>query len=115
MPQLTTFKGRQFSYKKHPDGEIIVYPRASDGGMQNEYALVITPFVIKLVKDAISTQKSIAMGASRDAPLPGSLGARIKLHKQTPQQLSYLLPILESEGFCVRSQQGRAFYVEKTP
>ncbi len=51
------------------------------------------------------------MGASRDNPPENSLGAILKREGQTPQQLSYLIPILIDQGFCSFSKEGKAFIV----
>ena len=110
MFTLRTPTGSPFQYKRHPDGEIIVYS-SRDGELQNESAIVITPFTINLVKQAIKDSKEIRMGASRDKPPAGSLGALLKDKKQSPQQLSYLIPILKEEGFCYWVKDGQAVIV----
>ncbi len=51
------------------------------------------------------------MGASRDNPPQNSLGTVLKNERQTPQQLSYLIPILIESGFCEYSKKGKAFFV----
>jgi hypothetical protein len=109
MKELTTLTGNPFQYKRHADGELIVYPPDEKGNVQDKSAIVITPFTIGLVKDAIRKVARIKMGASRDAPPPGSLGALIKQQKQSPQQLSYLIPILVAEGSCRVEREGKAF------
>jgi len=52
------------------------------------------------------------MGAFRDNPLQNSPGAVLKREGQTPQQLSYLVPILIESGFCEYSKKGKAFMVK---
>jgi len=111
MKKLSTLTGSLFRYKMHPDGEFIVYPPDGNGSLQDRSAIVITPFTVVLVKDAIRGAERIKMGASRDAPSPGSLGALIKQQKQSPQQLSYLIPILVAEGICRVERDGKAFVV----
>lgn len=111
MDRLRTLTGRQFQYKGTSDGEIIVYPSDKDGNPQSRSAIVITPHTVRLVKRAIKKATTIKMGASRDRPPTGSLGALLKEQKQSPQQLSYLIPILVDEGFCSASRPERAFLV----
>jgi hypothetical protein len=41
------------------------------------------------------------MGACRDNPNPYSLGATLLSHGHSPQNLSYVLPLLIEEGFCM--------------
>jgi len=111
MKKLSTLTGREFQYKEHPDKELIIYPPDRHGNSQYKSAIVITPFTINLVKDAIKKAGEVAMGASRDNPPRNSLGAIVKKEKQSPQQLSYLIPILIDEGFCDYRKIGKAFYV----
>ena len=111
MHQSHTFTRRPFQHKRHPDGEIIVYPPESRRTLQTRSAIVITPYTIELVKSAIRKAGRIKMGASRDKPPDGSLGAVVKAEKQSPQQLSYLIPILVEDGFCRTTHQGSACVV----
>ena len=112
MKTLFTLSGRgRFQYKKHPDGELIVYPADKNGVLQEKSAIIITPYTITLVVDAIKKHTEIPMGASRDNPPQESLGALIKKEKQSPQQLSYLIPILVELGMCKFRRDGRAFIV----
>jgi len=112
MKKQHTLTGRQFQYKAHTDNELIVYPLDGEGNLQEKSAIVITPFTINLVKDAIKKSGEIAMGASRDNPPQNSLGAIIKKQRQSPQQLIYLIPILIDEGFCNYYKIGKAFLVK---
>ena len=111
MKELATLTGNSFRYKRHTDGELIVYPADEKGNLQDKSAIVITPFTVGLVKDAIREAARIKMGASRDAPPRGSLGALIKQQKQSPQQLSYLIPVLVDEGVCRVERDGKAFVI----
>lgn len=51
------------------------------------------------------------MGASRDNPPKDSLGYILIEENQTPQQLSYLIPILIKKKFCTYDKEGKAFVV----
>jgi len=110
MKVLKTVTGSKFQYKVHPDGEIIVYPE-QDGALQERSAIVITPYTIKLIREAIQSARSVHMGASRDNPPAHSLGALLKQEGQSPQQLSYLIPLLIAEGYCDCVKDGQAFVV----
>jgi hypothetical protein len=112
MPNLKTATGTPFSYKRHPDGEVIVYTADEQGHVQSKSAIAITPYTIDIVKQAISRQGRVKVGPSRDNPPPGSLGALLKADGQSPQQLSYLVPILADQGYCVIIRDGRAIVVE---
>jgi hypothetical protein len=112
MKALNTPSGKQFRYKGSLDQEIIVYPSDRDGNSQDKFALVITPYTINLIKSAIRSKGEILMGASRDNPPEGSLGHILKQEKQTPQQLSYLIPLLKEMGFCDYTKEGHAFVIK---
>ena len=111
MRELTTLTGKSFRFKGDLREELIVYPSDGEGMAQEKFALAITPFIIKLVKSVIKEKGEILMGASRDNPPKNSLGAVLKEHGQTPQQLSYLIPVLIETGFCEYAKDGKAFKI----
>jgi hypothetical protein len=108
-----TSSGKPFRYKGVLPDEVIVYPSDKTGQPQERYALVITPYEINLVQELIRQHDRILVGASRDNPPKGSLGAFLKERGLTPQHLSYLIPLLEAAGVCTVSQDRRAFVVER--
>jgi hypothetical protein len=112
MKKLKTLTGHEFQCKTYPDKELIVYPSDDQGNLQEKSAIVITLFTQDLVKEAIKSSGKILMGASRDTPPKSSLGFLIKEEKQSPQQLSYLIPILIDEGFCTFERVGKAFVIK---
>ncbi|RJR48120.1 MAG: hypothetical protein C4576_08770 [Desulfobacteraceae bacterium] len=111
MKALTTLSGKNFHYKGDLREELIVYPSDGEGMAQDEFALAITPFTTNLVKSVIRERREILMGASRDNPPKNSLGSILKNRNQTPQQLSYLIPILIESGFCEYAKDGKAFKI----
>jgi len=111
MKRLLTAKGKPFQYKGSLSEEIIVYPSDRSGNPQDKSALVITPFVIRLIKSGIQQHGRVLVGARRDHPPQNSLGAVLKAEKLSPQQLSYLVPILQECGFCSSSWEGGAVVV----
>ena len=82
MKKLNTLTGNPFQYKRHPDGEIIIYTPDREGNVQNKSAIVVTPFTINLVKKAVEGAREIKMGASRDNPPRNSIGSLIKKDSQ---------------------------------
>lgn len=112
METLNTLSGKNFQYKEISGGEIIVYPSDDENRTQDKFALAITPFTIELIKDAIRQAGNVFMGASRDKPPKDSLGYILKKANQTPQQLSYLIPLLIKKNFCTHSKDGKAFVVQ---
>jgi len=111
MKRLRTLTGHVFQYKEYPDKELIIYLPDENGNLQEKSAIVITLFTQNLVKQAITSNREILMGASRDDPPKNSLGFLIREEKQSPQQLSYLIPILIEEGFCNFEKRGKAFII----
>lgn len=111
MKKLKTLTGKNFQYKGNLTEEIIIYPSDSENKPQDKFALVITPFTINLVKSAIREKGKILMGASRDLPPKNSLGTLLQEEGQTPQQLSYLIPILIESDFCDYEREGKAFKI----
>ena len=112
MKRLNTLTGHEFQYKICPDKELVIYPPDDQGNLQEKSAIVITPFTQDLVKEAIKSSGKILMGASRDNPPRSSLGFLIKKEKQSPQQLSYLIPVLIDDGFCTFERSGKAFVIK---
>lgn len=75
-------------------------------------SLVIREPVVRQVKQLIREKDEILMGACRDAPTPGSIGAELVLGRHgSPQQLSYLIPILTKDGYCEAFRPGPGFVV----
>jgi hypothetical protein len=101
MRRLRTLsEEKPFEYLVTCNEEIIVYPSDVDREPQRTYALVITPFVVQFVKERIRGTRRMVVGASRDKPPIGSLGAQLKEQGIPPQHLSYLSAILVEQGFC---------------
>src|SRR5579872_731572 len=104
----TLAQDKPFEFKYADGEEIIVYPSADDGRPQNKYAMVITRFEQQLVRDGIRNAGTITIGASRDKPPLGSLGALLKANGRVPQALSYLAAILVEERYCTPAKKGGA-------
>jgi hypothetical protein len=81
----TLSHNKPFDYKYADGEEMIVYPSDDDCHAQKKYAIVITRFEQQLVKDGIRGAGTITIGASRDKPPKGSLGAVLKAHGCSPQ------------------------------
>jgi hypothetical protein len=112
VKRLKTLTGHEFQYKEHPDNDLIIYPPDENGNLQEKSAIVITLFTQNLVMETIRSNSEILMGASRDDPPENSLGFLIKEEKQSPQQLSYLIPILIEKGSCNFEKRGKAFVIK---
>jgi hypothetical protein len=104
----TLAQNKPFEYKYVDGSEIIVYPSDDESNAQTKYAIAITNFELQLVKNRVKDSGSIVVGASRDKPPKGSLGAMLKTHGCSPQILSYLSAILVAENFCMPIKQRAA-------
>ena len=103
----TLSEEKPFEYLVTCNAEIIVYPSDEDGGPQRRDALVITPFLVELVKERIAAARHMEVGASRGKPPIGSLGAHLKEQGVSPRNLDYLCAILVEQGFCTFAKGGK--------
>ena len=55
MIKLTTLMGNPFHYKRHPDGEIIVYTPDKEGNVQK----VLSRFMCKILFEQIFKERQI--------------------------------------------------------
>ncbi|NWF76764.1 MAG: hypothetical protein HXY53_09410 [Nitrospirae bacterium] len=92
---------------------MVIYP-INDNGQRTGTMLFIDNKTIKFIKNAIKEKGIIQMGACRDNPPPNSLGKMLQGMGKSPQFLSYVLPLLEQEGFLTSYKEGKAFWVKKT-
>jgi hypothetical protein len=104
----TLSQNKAFEFKYADGEEIIVYPSDDDGQPQKKYAIAVTRFEQQLVRDSIKEAGTITIGASRDKPPRGSLGAALKAQGCSPQILSYLSAVLVSERYCAPSKHGNS-------
>jgi hypothetical protein len=104
----TLAQGKAFEYKYADSEELVVYPSDSDGQPQKKHAYIVTRFEQEIVRDRIRQAGTITVGASRDNPPAGSLGAALKAQGCSPQVLSYLSAVLVFEQFCTEARQGNS-------
>ncbi|MEK7407814.1 MAG: cupin domain-containing protein [Acidobacteriota bacterium] len=111
----TLSEEKPFEWRMLPAGEIIVYPSDADGQVQRKEALVITPEIISSVRSKIQASGRIVVGASRDKPPLGSLGAYLRQKRLAPQLLSYLSAILVTRGSCDYEKEGKRIILKARP
>ena len=111
METLHTFRRKTFQYDGLQDGSFRIYTGKGLHKGSKRPTLMIKPEIIDLVKREIAARRRVMMGASRDNPPPLSLGAMLLDMGQTPQLLSYLIPILAQQGYCRTTNQDRACLV----
>jgi hypothetical protein len=68
---------------------------------------------INIIRQEITKRSPVRMGASRNPLVADSVGETQKVkHKQSPQVMSYVLPLLMAEGFCTVSGR-KPFVIHK--
>lgn len=112
MKHGTTFKGKAFFYEGNISSSLTIYPVDKDGSPTGT-KVEIDRATIELVKKTIGDKGRIQMGACRDNPAKQSLGEMLYNRKKSPQWLSYILPLLEENGFITHYKEGNAFWVKR--
>jgi len=107
-----TVTGKRFYYEGDLAHGLIV-STSDDQGHAKEYVKIhIRTDTVGIIKNEIRMSRGITMGACRDNPTPGSLGYKLlHQHNKSPQNLSYVIPLLVEEGFCTTSKHGRSYIV----
>lgn len=96
MPRSKTLMGVTFQYDGSLNTGIVVH---------KEIDISINTKIIQIIKDEIIKKRQVLMGACHDNPTPNSIGETLLTHGYSPQNLSYIIPLLVEEGFC--STNGR--------
>ena len=66
----------------------------------------ISPEIVQVVRNEITKRSPVLMGANRSPLVGDSVGETLALkHNETPQVMSYVLPLLVEEGFCTVSDR----------
>jgi len=92
MKQTKTLMGVVFKYDGSLDNGLIIYKKIDIGISKN---------IINAIKSDITRRSPVLMGACRDNPSKNSIGESLKIQGYSPQSLSYVIPLLIEEGFCV--------------
>ncbi len=68
----------------------------------------ITSEIVRVIRAEITKRSPVLMGANRDPLVADSVGETLALnHNESPQVMSYVLPLLIEEGFCTVSDRKR--------
>lgn len=116
MPYSNTIdptRGKRFYYDGELNTGLKVYP-LDDEGNKTGTIVRIDVDTIRFIKRTINEKGKIKMGACRDHPSPQSLGEMLSEQRKSPQWLSYILPLLEEEGFLKHYKEGRCFWVKRS-
>jgi hypothetical protein len=107
MPTSKTLTRKTFEYSGTLATGITVYFKPPSKKL-------ITPAIIRVIKAEITKRSPVKMGASRDPLVADSVGETLALnHNETPQVMSYVLPLLVEEGFCTVSDR-KPFLIHRT-
>jgi hypothetical protein len=99
MPLGKTLMGRTFEYSGTLATGITVF-------FKPPHKKKITPEIVQVVRNEITKRSPVLMGASRDPLVGDSVGETLALkHNESPQVMSYVLPLLIEEGFCTVSDR----------
>jgi len=104
MKQSKTLMGISFSYDGNIESDLIVY-RAT--------TIHIPQKIIAFIKNEIIERNPVLMGANRDNPTFDSIGESLLDNGYSPQNLSYVIPLLIEDDFCTASKK-RPFLITKT-
>lgn len=103
MKQTKTLRGVGFKYEGSLDNGLVIHKRISIG---------ISKDIVNAIKSEITRRSPVLMGACRDNPSKNSIGESLKAKGYSPQNLSYVIPLLIEEGFCVANDK-RPFVITR--
>ena len=103
MKQTKTLMGVGFKYEGSLDNGLIIYKKINIG---------ISKKIVNAIKSEITRRSPVLMGACRDNPSKNSIGESLKMQGYSPQNLSYVIPLLIEEGFCMANDK-KPFVITK--
>lgn len=89
-------------------GVIYKYNGSLDDGLEvfkGSPSFKVSKELIDLIKSEIERKSPVLMGACRDNPNPYSIGRFLLDKGHSPQNLSYVIPLLIDNGFCIASKK----------
>ena len=99
MPTAKTVMRKPFEYTGTLASGITVFFKAP-------HKKKITSEIVRVIRDEITNRSPVLMGANRDPLVADSVGETLALtHNESPQVMSYVLPLLIEEGFCTVSDR----------
>ena len=96
MKQTKTLMEIGFKYEGSPDNGLIIYKKTK---------IRISREIVNAIKSEITRRSPVLMGACRDKPSKNSIGESLKMQGHSPQKLSYVIPLLIEEGFCMANDK----------
>lgn len=103
MRQAKTLLGIGFKYEGSINTELIIFKNLN---------IKIPKKIIDAIKSEIKHKSPVLMGACRDNPSKYSIGESLRGQGYSPQNLSYVIPLLIEEGFCTANDK-KPFVITK--
>lgn len=103
MKEAKTLTGVEFRYEGSLKTELTIY---------NNSIYKISKENITAIKSEIEQRSPVKMGANRDNPSKYSIGESLLMQHHCPQSLSYVIPLLIEEGFCIANNK-KPFVITK--
>lgn len=99
MPVAKTVTGTDFEYSGSLATGITVY-------FKPPHKKKITAETVAIIRHEITARSPVLMGANRSPLVADSVGEMLALkYGESPQVMSYVLPLLIEEGFCTVSDR----------
>ncbi len=106
MPIAKTVTGRPFEYSGSLATGLTIFFKAP-------HKKIIPVEIIRIIRQEITKRSPVLMGANRQPLVANSVGETLALkHNESPQVMSYVLPLLIAEGFCTVNDS-RPFVIRK--
>jgi len=106
MPVAKTVTGKPFEYSGSLATGLTVF-------FKPPHKKRITPEIINIIRQEITKRSPVLMGANRQPLVADSVGETLATkYNESPQVISYVLPLLIEEVFCTASD-GKPFVIHK--
>ena len=106
MPIAKTVTGKSFEYSGSLETGLTIFFKAP-------HKKFIPVETIKTIRQEITKRSPVLMGANRQPLVANSIGETLAVqHNESPQVMSYVLPLLVAEGFCTVSNS-KPFVIRK--
>jgi hypothetical protein len=106
VPVAKTVTGKSFEYSGSLATGLTIF-------FKPPYTKKILVETINIIRQEITKRSPVLMGANRQPLVADSVGETLSLkHNESPQVMSYVLPLLIAEGFCKVSDR-KPFVIHK--
>ena len=107
MTRSKTVMGKTFEYSGTLTEGLVV-------SFESGNKKFISARIIRIIREEITKRSPVLMGANRSPLVQDSVGETLaEKYSETPQVMSYVLPLLIEEGFCTVNHK-RPYVIRKT-